>query len=743
MAVKFSLGRLNPNKDYAVQIKARRKSDGKESEWSPIYKFKTISDQDAPETPSLPTVTDFIGTLIVGWDGKDKNGQPMEADFSYVAVHAGTSPDFAPTAGNLYQSLYGAFSQETAIINLPFNTDHYVKFVAVDVGGNVSPPTAGVKGTPRKVYGDDVAPKAITQDSINFDARDLGAPYVYTQTSEPTSGMRAGDTWYDTDDQYKLYTYTGTQWIAPTATANGGQAGATGVQVYRQNATPTGGTYRINDVWFDTDDGNVINLWTGSQWERQPFGTNAIQQLSITNALIGNLDASKITSGFIAGDRIQANSLDASKITAGSITTDRIGANQITGAKIAANSITAGSAIIADAAIQSAKIGSVSAGAITSGFIAATLTVSGTIRTSTNVAHSRMDVNGFTTFDSSGVKTFYADANGQVMLKGQIRATTFYSAGIDTGGTNFIEIGDAYRNETGNDEIRFVNGGSGASMRNPNSNPGRLRISVREATNATNTATFDFDYQRGIMSPVFTVGGANARYPSISSGGELGFVTLFANDSGVYSYPLYLGTVQNLNHGWVASRGTGISLLSTSAQMNVRNANNSDYGDIRVKTAFTDNISSSGDINSNNGYMYARWNLTVGQNVEARSGYMYARQFFPSESATKYKTNITELNLDMYPYLEAAAPHVWDWLPVEHDPKTGERTLLGDEPTGESDIGLLVDQLPDFMTDIPGADGETYSMLGLTMGLWQASRQLLGDIRILQDKVKLLENGNE
>jgi hypothetical protein len=36
--------------------------------------------------------------------------------------------------------------------------------------------------------------------------------------------------------------------------------------VYRQTSAPTGGTYSVNDIWFDTDDGNKPYVWNGTVW---------------------------------------------------------------------------------------------------------------------------------------------------------------------------------------------------------------------------------------------------------------------------------------------------------------------------------------------------------------------------------------------------------------------------------------------------------------------------------------------
>lgn len=96
--------------------------------------------------------------------------------------------------------------------------------------------------------------------------------------------------------------------------AGAAQATADGKNtVFYQTTEPTG-THKVNDVWFDTDDGNKMYGWTGSAWSDKQFDTNAISDMAITNAKISNLDAGKITTGFLDAGRIGANTITANKI---------------------------------------------------------------------------------------------------------------------------------------------------------------------------------------------------------------------------------------------------------------------------------------------------------------------------------------------------------------------------------------------------------------------------------------------
>jgi len=84
---------------------------------------------------------------------------------------------------------------------------------------------------------------------------------TFYQDSEPTSGMSEGDIWVDTDDNNKLYVYSGTAWVM-TTNADALQAladAATALEIadgeivgFYQDAAPTSGM-SFGDIWIDTD----------------------------------------------------------------------------------------------------------------------------------------------------------------------------------------------------------------------------------------------------------------------------------------------------------------------------------------------------------------------------------------------------------------------------------------------------------------------------------------------------------
>lgn len=95
---------------------------------------------------------------------------------------------------------------------------------------------------------------------------------TYYQSNQPSSGV-IGDLWIDTDDNNKLYRYNGSSWVsvrdagiqsALNAAANAQTTADGKIVTFAQNNAPTASD--IGDLWIDTDDNNKLYRWSGSQW---------------------------------------------------------------------------------------------------------------------------------------------------------------------------------------------------------------------------------------------------------------------------------------------------------------------------------------------------------------------------------------------------------------------------------------------------------------------------------------------
>lgn len=93
--------------------------------------------------------------------------------------------------------------------------------------------------------------------------------------------------------------------------ANSAQSTADGKNtVYYSDTEPAGGTYKENDIWFDTTNNDyAVFVYRSGTWSSAPFGSAAIKNLAINT------------------DKLGVNSVVSSKINAGAITADKFNAN--------------------------------------------------------------------------------------------------------------------------------------------------------------------------------------------------------------------------------------------------------------------------------------------------------------------------------------------------------------------------------------------------------------------------------
>ena len=96
---------------------------------------------------------------------------------------------------------------------------------------------------------------------------------TYVQPTAPTTGVRTGDLWLDSDDGNRLYRWSGSEWVdvrdadiaqalLDAATA---QAAADGkIVTFVSPTAPTADG--VGDLWVDSDDDNKLHRWSGSEW---------------------------------------------------------------------------------------------------------------------------------------------------------------------------------------------------------------------------------------------------------------------------------------------------------------------------------------------------------------------------------------------------------------------------------------------------------------------------------------------
>ena len=184
----------------------------------------------------------------------------------------------------------------------------------------------------RSVTTKTVATDAITPNEVVF-----GTPVV--SDTEPTEYLKAGSSWFNPDTgEQKVYDTTSNNFIDVTAIDATARASADGKNtIYRQNAQPTGGTYVTGDTWFDEDDNNKIYRYNGTSWVALQLGGNALANISANSITTGSIDASVITVSNLDAGNITTGGMSAARITTGTLN-----AITITSATISSSTITGG-----------------------------------------------------------------------------------------------------------------------------------------------------------------------------------------------------------------------------------------------------------------------------------------------------------------------------------------------------------------------------------------------------------------
>jgi hypothetical protein len=114
-----------------------------------------------------------------------------------------------------------------------------------------------------------------------------------TLSLAPPNAPSMGDIWINSATGI-WGVWNGTQWV-PTTAAGGAVISPTAPQ------NPSVGL-----LWCDSSNGNIINIWDGTQWDQAPVGSNAIVEGAIVAGLVaaGAIDGTVINGAIINGGQI-------------------------------------------------------------------------------------------------------------------------------------------------------------------------------------------------------------------------------------------------------------------------------------------------------------------------------------------------------------------------------------------------------------------------------------------------------
>lgn len=198
---------------YDVQV-AAVDTTGHVSAYTPVAQITAAPDQTAPNAPSDPTVSSYLGQLRISWDGKDNTGAAMPPDFALVEVHvsatSGFTPDSSPGSATLVSELSTA---GVAYATAPYGATRYVKLVAVDNSQNRSAPSNQVSGSTVQVADGDIQALSVGKLTAGTMSADvvIGGRFATALTGARVELNSLGLQKFDTDGVTKLISLTGTE----------------------------------------------------------------------------------------------------------------------------------------------------------------------------------------------------------------------------------------------------------------------------------------------------------------------------------------------------------------------------------------------------------------------------------------------------------------------------------------------------------------------------------------------------
>lgn len=387
---------FQPGVRYDFQVSAVD-NQGNSSGWSPTVTALMSSDTIAPNAPSTPIVSSRLGQLSVVWDGLDSGGQPMPVDFDHANVYVSAAgAGFTPSPATLFGTMRTGQSLQIPGSLLTYNTQYWVKLIAVDQSGNIGPASASGTATLVQVVYTDVGTGQVGLSNVSFS--DVGNLIDNGSFEDPT-------------------------WQAIRNSQFGGS------HFGLDNTTSSAGTWSVIHTGFSVGTEKVVLGNIGNVKVGQVF----------MGAADLKMDSSTTSTMFVAlgidfldktGAVIQHNDLVTNWVSPS--TNDNTWRVRISGSAaaapagtVSANTVltstghTAGhvwldnieirmqldTLLVADAAITDAKISSLSANKITAGTIAAGLVLTGTMETATSGGRVLVDGSSDTiyAYDNSGV----------------------------------------------------------------------------------------------------------------------------------------------------------------------------------------------------------------------------------------------------------------------------------------------------------------------------------------------------
>ena len=259
-----------------------------------VGKVKTFFQATAP-------TAEAIGDLWM--DSDDKNKMYRWSGSVWISVRdAGKVTTFYASTTPTAEAIGDLWYNTTTLILLRWN-------------GSAWQDTANFGATSAQISAIDAA----QQDADNALALADSKIETFFQTTAPT-GASVGDLWFDTDDENKLYRYSGSTWIlaqdgmiADAITSAAGAQATADSKIVTFFATTTPTAEAIGDLWYDSST-LLLKRWSGSAW------VNTATNGAPSGTTVGGRDADTIagtikTDGVVNTDKVNTASVVNNSIT--------------------------------------------------------------------------------------------------------------------------------------------------------------------------------------------------------------------------------------------------------------------------------------------------------------------------------------------------------------------------------------------------------------------------------------------
>jgi hypothetical protein len=178
-------------------------------------------DDVPPPPPSVPGVELSLDGLVHVWDGLDAEGNPQPPDWRYTELHLAPTADFTPTPATLRGVYTSTSGGRAAVYGLSPAVTYYARLVSVDATGNRSDPSGSTSGgVPQPLVADTSITDAIAAVQTTADGKARVVRSVVAPGAGDVAGYARGDQWwvYNIGQVTAFYLFSGTEWVAQQLT---------------------------------------------------------------------------------------------------------------------------------------------------------------------------------------------------------------------------------------------------------------------------------------------------------------------------------------------------------------------------------------------------------------------------------------------------------------------------------------------------------------------------------------------